>query len=84
MFHAFGFSGHGFQLSPIVGLVSELVLDGRSSLPIDAFSPTRFDNPGLTGGEGDGRRRFVATPDALPSSQGMFPSRERDLSPQLE
>lgn len=45
VFHAFGFSGHGFQLSPIVGrLVSELVLDGRSSLPIDAFSPTRFDN----------------------------------------
>jgi sarcosine oxidase subunit beta len=42
-YHAFGFSGHGFQLSPIVGrLLSELILDGRSSLPIEAFSAARF------------------------------------------
>lgn len=41
--HAFGFSAHGFQLSPIVGqIVSELVLDGRSALPIAPFAIDRF------------------------------------------
>jgi sarcosine oxidase subunit beta len=43
VFHAFGFSAHGFQLSPIVGqILSELILDGHSSLPIDAFDIGRF------------------------------------------
>jgi sarcosine oxidase subunit beta len=41
--HAFGFSASGFQLGPIVGkLVSELILDGRPSLPLDAFAVDRF------------------------------------------
>ena len=41
--HAFGFSAHGFELGPIVGqIVSELVVSGRSSLPIDAFAIDRF------------------------------------------
>ena len=41
--HAFGFSAHGFELSPIVGcIVAELVAQGRSSLPIDAFRVDRF------------------------------------------
>lgn len=40
---AAGFSGHGFALSPIVGqLVAEWVLDGQPSIPLDAFSATRF------------------------------------------
>ena len=44
MWHAFGFSGHGFQLSPIVGaLLADLIVDGRSPLPIDAFRPGRFN-----------------------------------------
>ncbi len=44
LFHAFGFSAHGFQLSPVVGrILSELILDGRSSLPIEAFRPERFE-----------------------------------------
>ena len=44
-FHAFGFSGHGFQLSPIIGqILSELIIDGRSSLPIEAFRIERFAN----------------------------------------
>lgn len=41
--HAFGFSAHGFQLSPIVGqIVAELLLDGRSTLPIESFAIDRF------------------------------------------
>lgn len=41
--HAFGFSAHGFQLSPAIGrIVSELVVDRRSSIDVDAFSITRF------------------------------------------
>ena len=43
LFHAFGFSAHGFQLSPVVGrIVSELILDGRSGLPIEPFRADRF------------------------------------------
>jgi sarcosine oxidase subunit beta len=31
LFHAFGFSGHGFQLGPAVGAVlAELCIDGHS------------------------------------------------------
>lgn len=42
--HAFGFSAHGFELGPIGGqIVSELVFDGRSTLPIAPFSVDRFD-----------------------------------------
>ena len=42
-FHAFGFCGHGFQLSPIIGqILSELIIEGRSTLPIDAFRIERF------------------------------------------
>lgn len=52
-FHGFGFSGHGFQLGPIGGrIMSELVIDGKSSLPIDAFRVDRFN----TGGENDAER----------------------------
>lgn len=43
MFHAFGFSAHGFQLGPIVGqLLAELISEGRTSLPIEAFRVDRF------------------------------------------
>jgi sarcosine oxidase subunit beta len=43
LFHAFGFCGHGFQLGPGVGLVlSELVIDGATPTPLDAFSISRF------------------------------------------
>jgi len=41
---ATGFSGHGFALSPIVGqLLSELIIDGTPSIPIDAFAFDRFE-----------------------------------------
>ncbi|SAL83474.1 FAD dependent oxidoreductase [Caballeronia terrestris] len=41
--YSFGYCGSGFQLGPGCGrLVSELVLDGRPSLPLDAFAIDRF------------------------------------------
>jgi sarcosine oxidase subunit beta len=43
LFHAFGFSGHGFQLGPVMGAVlSELILDGATPTPIAAFDIARF------------------------------------------
>jgi sarcosine oxidase subunit beta len=48
-FHAFGFSAHGFQLGPIGGkILSELILEGHSSLSIDSFKIDRF-NAATTG-----------------------------------
>ena len=44
VFHAFGFSAHGFQLSPVVGrIMSELILDGKTDLPIAPFDIRRFN-----------------------------------------
>jgi sarcosine oxidase subunit beta len=43
LMHAFGFSGHGFQLAPGVGaVIAELVSTGASETPIEAFSIARF------------------------------------------
>jgi glycine/D-amino acid oxidase-like deaminating enzyme len=43
IFHAFGFSAHGFQLGPIVGrIMADLVQLGRSSLPLEPFRVDRF------------------------------------------
>ncbi|MFS2035129.1 NAD(P)/FAD-dependent oxidoreductase [Polaromonas sp. CT11-55] len=43
LIHAFGFAGGGFQLGPGVGAVlADLVCEGRSATPIDAFSIQRF------------------------------------------
>jgi sarcosine oxidase subunit beta len=42
-FHAFGFSAHGFELGPIVGrIVSDLITQGSTALPIEPFSIRRF------------------------------------------
>lgn len=52
LFHAFGFSGHGFQIGPAVGAVlSDLVVDGRSETPIEPFTMGRFAD--YKGEEGD-------------------------------
>ena len=41
--HAFGFSGHGFQLGPVIGeIIAELVTQGRSTSAIEPFSIGRF------------------------------------------
>jgi len=43
LFHAFGFSGHGFQLGPGIGaIMAELIVDGRTDIPLDAFRVDRF------------------------------------------
>lgn len=43
VFHAFGFSGHGFQLGPAVGaLIADVLVAGTSSIPFAAFSPERL------------------------------------------
>jgi sarcosine oxidase subunit beta len=40
---ACGFSGHGFALTPIIGqLLAELIHDGKTSLPTEAFRCNRF------------------------------------------
>lgn len=45
LYHAFGFSAHGFQLGPIVGkITSDLISTGKTDLPIEPFSITRFKN----------------------------------------
>ena len=41
--HAFGFSGHGFQLGPLVGeVIAELIANGRSTSPLAPFAIERF------------------------------------------
>ncbi|MET0529549.1 MAG: FAD-binding oxidoreductase, partial [Microvirga sp.] len=41
--HAFGFSGHGFALAPVIGdIVADLLLDGRTRFPIEPFAADRF------------------------------------------
>jgi sarcosine oxidase, subunit beta len=43
LLHAFGFCGHGFQLSPGVGYtLAEMIDEGRPRIPIDAFAIDRF------------------------------------------
>lgn len=43
VYHAFGFSGHGFQLAPVTGLImADLILRGQSTLPIGPFAIDRF------------------------------------------
>jgi len=46
VFHAFGFSAHGFQLGPVVGrIMADLVQHGRSPLPLEPFRADRFAGP---------------------------------------
>lgn len=43
LFHSFGFSGHGFQLSPAAGAaIAELMARGATNLPVAAFHQDRF------------------------------------------
>ena len=43
VYHAFGFSAHGFELGPIVGrITAELITTGASTYPISPLSIRRF------------------------------------------
>jgi sarcosine oxidase subunit beta len=43
LFHVFGFSGHGFQLVPVVGaIVGDLIVRGRTGREIAPFAPERL------------------------------------------
>jgi len=43
LFSAIGFSGHGFQQAPAVGLIlSQLILDGQTNFDLNPFSYDRF------------------------------------------
>jgi sarcosine oxidase subunit beta len=43
VFHAFGFSGHGFQLVPVIGsIISDLVVHGETRRHISPFSAERL------------------------------------------
>jgi sarcosine oxidase subunit beta len=43
LYYSFGYCGSGFQLGPGCGwLVSQMMLDGATSLPLDAFAIDRF------------------------------------------
>jgi sarcosine oxidase subunit beta len=42
-YHAFGFSGHGFQLAPAVGaIMADLITGATATLPIEPFRIDRF------------------------------------------
>lgn len=48
LYHAFGFSAHGFQLGPIVGkITADLITSGKTDLPIAPFAISRFKNGSL-------------------------------------
>lgn len=43
LIHAFGFSGHGFALVPVIGpIVADLLAGKRTTLDCSAFAPSRF------------------------------------------
>ena len=43
LLHAFGFSGHGFQLVPVVGsIVCDLLVHGGTQRQIGGFKPERL------------------------------------------
>ena len=43
VWHAFGFSAHGFQMGPIVGsAIAELIATGATNMPIEPFDIRRF------------------------------------------
>ena len=58
LIHAFGFSGHGFQLGPVIGIIiDELVGTGASTSPLGAFDIGRFH------GAADPRHVSAANPE---------------------
>jgi sarcosine oxidase, subunit beta len=72
LLHAYGFCGHGFQLSPGVGYtLAEMIDEGKSHIPIDAFSIGRF-----AGGVAPDAERLTGEFDAALASAAMRPRAE--------
>jgi sarcosine oxidase subunit beta len=45
-YHSFGYSYHGFQLSPVTGkIIAEMIIGGETALPITPFRIDRFNIP---------------------------------------
>ncbi|MEA2874120.1 MAG: hypothetical protein QOH67_4096 [Hyphomicrobiales bacterium] len=67
LLHAFGFCGHGFQLSPGVGYtLAEMIDEGAARIPIEAFAIDRF-----AGGVRPDQERLVGEFDAALASAAM-------------
>ena len=87
--HAFGFSAHGFQLGPIVGVIlAELVTEGNSPLAIDPFSIGRFAGRERDSGSAATARSDAACSPAthrgggaLPPTHEVPPREPRSLDP---
>ena len=69
-------SGHGFKYAPVVGdAAADLALEGRTSYPIDLFTPARF------AAEGEDRRHLAAEPGRSSAARRQHPtSREEEQS----
>jgi sarcosine oxidase subunit beta len=64
LLHAFGCCGHGFQIGPGIGQsLSEIIIDGATSTPLEPFSIARFrDNVAVS-------EKFLQEFDAVSSKQ---------------
>jgi glycine/D-amino acid oxidase-like deaminating enzyme len=72
LLHAYGFCGHGFQLSPGVGYtLAEMIDEGNPRIPIDAFSISRF-----AGEVSPDAERLTGEFDAALASAAMRPRAE--------
>lgn len=70
--HAFGFTGAGFQIAPGVGeVLAELVRDGRTATPIEAFSIARFSQPSGLAGQDRISHGSDARSQSEPQSRGV-------------
>jgi len=72
LLHAYGFCGHGFQLSPGVGYtLAEMIDEEKPRIPIEAFSIGRF-----AGGFQPDAERLTGEFDAALASAAMRPRAE--------
>jgi sarcosine oxidase, subunit beta len=71
--HAFGFSAHGFALSPLVGrLVTDVLLNRPSNLDLAPFALDRFNRPG--GEASCSTPRVASSSSREPAAASALPS----------